>query len=260
MLLAVDIGNSITTNGIFNSHGILENKFSFSTYSKRTKDELVVLYDSIFNIKKIDKKNINHTYISSVVPEIDHKYRAGINEFLKHEPVFINYKNKTSIKLDYINPEELGADRLCNSIAAFEKYGGPVLIIDLGTAIAYDLISDKYEFMGGIISPGIEISSWSLIEKTSKLFKTDLTFPESLISTTTKGNIQSGLFYGTLFEIEGIIKYIKENHYKNLKVVITGGFAGDFLARLNDLDLIYDENLTLEGINLIFKFNEREKK
>ncbi|MFC1726668.1 type III pantothenate kinase [candidate division KSB1 bacterium] len=255
MLLAIDIGNTITTNGVFDQDGNLINRFSFSTYSKRTKDELVALYSSLIDFKKLSVSDIKSVYISSVVPEVDYKYRDAIDDLLKTRPVFVNHTNKTDINLKNINPEELGADRLCNCIAAYEKYGGPVLIIDLGTAVTYDLVSDKYEFLGGMISTGIELSSWALIEKTSKLFKTDLTFPEHVISTTTAGNIQSGLFYGKLFEMKGIIDYIKINLFKDLKVILSGGFAREFIEKFKDESIIYDENLTLEGIRCIYNYD-----
>lgn len=257
MLLAIDIGNTATTSGIFNNSDILISKFSFQTEIKRKTDQVLSLYDSFFKSNNIPKSNVDFVYIASVVPEVNDTFVKTFKNFLGIKAKFVDHLNKTEISLDYINPEELGADRLCNSIAGFEKYGGPVLIIDMGTAVTYDLISEKYEFLGGLISPGIELSLWALTEKTSRLLKAELVFPETLISTTTEGNIQSGLFFGQLFEIKGVINYIRKNLFNEFKVVITGGFSELFYEKLAEMEVVYDKDLTLEGIKFVYKYKER---
>jgi type III pantothenate kinase len=269
MLLVLDVGNTNTVLGVFakttkgdgtNSphYEQLVANWRVATIATQTVDEYGVLFRNLFAMDKIEVKGIHGIIISSVVPPVDSTLRQVCERYFNTRPLFIEPGVKTGMPVLYDNPAEVGADRIVNSVAAFEKFGGPCVVVDFGTATTFDCVSVKGEYLGGVICPGIGVSADALFEKTARLPRVDIRKPARVIGSTTVGSLQSGLYYGYLGLVDGILQRLLDEMGKESTVVATGGLAGligmgsKYIKHVDDL-------LTLDGLRLIWERNTAAK-
>ena len=239
MMLAIDIGN---TNIVW---GIFENKKLISVYRINSNK------NDLHNISFLSNYNIKKIIISSVVPSLTNEIQKFCIKKINLNPFIIKYNNVSNLKMEIDNPSQLGTDRICNIIAAKSLYKLPSIIIDMGTATKYDIINPNGVFIGGVISPGIELSAMNLFEKAELLNKTSFKFPNNVIGKNTKSNIQSGIMYGSIDSINGMVnRIIKETKWKDLSIIMTGGFSEVIKSKVSK-SFIFNPNLTLEGLNFI---------
>jgi len=261
MLLALDVGNTNTVLGLYHSgSNTLAAHWRVTTHRTQTVDEYGVLFTNLFNMHGLSTSQVEHIIISSVVPPIDSTLAQVCESYFKRKPLFVEPGIKTGMPVLVDNPAELGADRLVNAIATYEKYGGPAIIVDFGTATTFDVVSAKGEYLGGIISPGLGISADALFSRAARLGRVDIKRPAKVIGTNTVAHIQSGLYYGYIGLVDGILaRMIAEigtdlNDPAHPKIIATGG-----LARLIAEDSRYietiDDMLTLDGLRLAFERN-----
>jgi type III pantothenate kinase len=265
MLLVLDVGNTNTVLGVFakaakddgaafpHDEHILAN-WRVATIATQTVDEYGVLFRNLFAMEKIEVKGIGGIVISSVVPPLDSTLRQVCERYFNTKPLFIEPGVKTGMPVLYDNPAEVGADRIVNSVAAFEKFGGPCVVVDFGTATTFDCVSAKGEYQGGVICPGIGISADALFEKTARLPRVDICKPARVIGSTTVGSLQSGLYYGYLGLVDGILERLLQEMGKEATVVATGGQAGLIGTGSKYIEHV-DDLLTLDGLRLIWERN-----
>ena len=253
MLLAIDVGNTNVTAGVF-QESKLAHHWRLQTIHERTSDEWGVKFRQLFALQSIDPGQIDGILIASVVPPIEANLAEMARNYFGHEAGFVTHKTDTGIKICYDNPRDVGADRIVNAVAAFSKYGGPCIIVDLGTAITFDAVSAEAEYLGGVIGAGIGMSIRGLFQGTARLPMVDFREPESVIGTNTVGSIQSGLYYGAVGMIDGIIARLIGELGPSTKIIATGGQAAMVLRGSRYLSQI-DENLTLEGLQMIWERN-----
>ncbi|MBP3469433.1 MAG: type III pantothenate kinase [Lachnospiraceae bacterium] len=254
MLLTVDVGNTIITFGVFEGEDM---KATFRMMSKlsRTSDEYGVSIVMMLKHNNVAVEKIDGIIVASVVPNIMHALLGGIERYLGKKPLIVGPGIKSGIKIVTENPKEIGPDRIVDAVAAYEKYGGPVLVIDFGTATTYDLVNDKGEFCAGITAPGIRISAKALWEDTAKLPEIEIRRPASILAQNTVTSMQAGLVYGQIGQTEYIINQVrKESGYENMRVIATGGL-GSIIADETDSIEIYDRTLTLDGLRFIYRKN-----
>lgn len=259
MILVVDVGNTNITYGVY-EEGKLAATFRIATKQARTSDEYGVLLADMLRMKKMDIEQIEGTIIASVVSDVMHSLTGSIVRYTGHAPLIVGPGVKTGIKVATENPRAIGADRIVDAVAAYEKYGGPVLVLDFGTATTYDLVSPDGSFVAGITAPGLRISAEALWERTAMLPKIEIRKPKSILAQETVSSMQAGLFYGQLGQTEYIVKQVKEEcGYENLKVVATGGL-GRIIADASESIDIYDSSLTLDGLYMIYEKNKKQER
>ncbi len=251
MLLAIDIGNTQIAAGLFKENELVAH-WRLASSIERTEDETWTVMQAISTANGFDIKQADGVAISSVVPDITHSFEKMALKYLDCEPVVVNSSLDLGIDILYENPGSVGADRLCNAVAGFYKYSGPLIIVDFGTATTFDIVSEKGEYLGGIIAPGIEMSSMILHRRAAKLPRVYLTFPDKIIGTSTEKSIQSGLMYGAVEMVEGFTQRIIQELGKPTTNIATGGLARLILNELRT-NYLLDTYLTLEGLNLIYK-------
>ena len=254
MLLVVDIGNTHIVIGVYKKKELLLS-FRMSTDIHKTEDEYWVLLSYLLEHRYIKYSFINGVIISSVVPVLTTIFINMVSKYFMVDPLLVTSDIKKNIRLRIENPSELGADRLVNAMAAYELYGGPVVVIDFGTATTFCAISKEGDYLGGAISPGLKVSLESLIGKTAKLPQIRLEFPEKFIGKNTVHGMQSGIMYGYLFLIEGLIKKFKEElSPSDTFVVATGGLSSLISSKTKLIDTV-NPRLTLEGLRLAYELN-----
>ena len=255
MLLAINVGNTNIVTGLYEGKKLVAT-WRFATDKERSADEFGMFFVNLFNIEKQDINRVEAIIISSVVPPIMYSLEHSIRKYFKKEPILIGPGIKTGINIKYENPKELGADRIVNAVAAYEIYGGPLIIVDFGTATTFNAISSKGEFLGGAICPGIKISAEALFQKTAKLPRTELSKADSVIGRNTAEGMKAGIFYGYVGQVDYIVNMMKkEMKEDNIRVIATGGMsrfvAGDSKA-INEINTL----LILEGLRIIYEKNK----
>ena len=265
MLLALDVGNTNTVLGLYDlasgNPPALAAHWRVSTHRTQTADEYGVLFTNLFNLHGLATNQVKHIIISSVVPPVESTLAQVCESYFKLKPLFVEPGIKTGMPVLVDNPAELGADRLVNAIAAYEKYGGPAIIVDFGTATTFDVVSAKGEYLGGIISPGLGISADALFSRAARLGRVDIKRPPKVIGTTTVTHIQSGLYYGYIGLVDGILaRMIAEigtdiNDPAHPKIIATGGLASLIAEDSRYIETI-DDMLTLDGLRIVFERNQ----
>ena len=252
MVLALDVGNTNITCGVFENDNIV-GSFRITTKMPRTSDEYGMLIGTLLEINHLKITDINDAIICSVVPNIMHSLQSALIKYFGIKPIIVEAGIKTGIRIATPNPQQIGADRIVDAVAAYELYGGPVLVIDFGTATTYDFVDEKGAFMGGITAPGIRISANALWEDAAKLPEIEIKKPDNILGKDTITSMQSGLVYGQIGQTEYIIQKVKEETgCKELKVVVTGGLGRIISNETKAVD-VYDKDLTLKGIHLVYK-------
>lgn len=258
MILVIDVGNTNITCGVYDGKK-LQTTFRMTTKLPRTSDEYGISIMELLRINQIAREDIEGTVIASVVPNVMHALTGALTRYVGTEPLIVGPGVKTGIKITAENPREIGPDRIVDVVAAYELYGGPVLVLDFGTATTYDLVTEDGCFGVGITAPGIRISAKALWEDTAKLPEIEIKKPKSILAQETVSSMQAGLVYGQIGQTEYIINQVrKETGYDNLKVVATGGL-GRIISDETDAIQIYNRDLTLEGLRIIYDKNTKTR-
>ncbi|MFB3777215.1 MAG: type III pantothenate kinase [Bryobacteraceae bacterium] len=250
MLLALDAGNTNITIGAFEDASLI-GRWRLRTVLDQTADEFGVLLRNVFSLSGLNLAKVDGVIVSSVVPPLDSALALMSEKYFDQTAVFVTHSTDTGLEISYDNPAEVGADRIVNSVAAFAKYGGPCVVVDLGTAITFDAVSSSGRYLGGLIAAGIGIAVEALFAKTARLPLVDFREPARLIGTNTVGSIQSGLYYGAIGMIDGILERMIAQLGPGTRIVATGGQAG-MITRGSRYLKDVDENLTLEGLRMIW--------
>lgn len=259
MILTLDVGNTHMTGGVFQGDEI-KATFRITTKMPRTSDEYGLLLRDVIKQNNIEPMEIKDAIICSVVPNVMHSLQGALFKYFHITPIIVEAGIKTGIRIATANPKQVGADRIADAVAAYELYGGPVLVLDFGTATTYDLVDETGAFVGAITAPGIRISAKALWEDAAKLPEIEIKKPENILGKDTITSMQSGLVFGQIGQTEYIIRKVKEEMgLKEMKVVATGGL-GRIIASETDAIDKYDPNLTLKGIHLIYKKQNRRVK
>jgi type III pantothenate kinase len=249
MLLVIDVGNTNTVLGIYAGREA-RGQWRLSTSRTSTADEYGILIRNLLSLDGLQSAAIKHIMIASVVPPLNGVLEEMAAKYFHLRPLFLGPGTRTGMPVQYDNPQEVGADRIANSVAAFEKYGGPCIIVDFGTAITFDVVSKKGEYLGGVIAPGLGISAEALFQRAARLPRVDIREPETVIGTNTVGSMQSGLFYGAVGLVDGILDRLSDALGKNVRMVATGGQAG-LVASASKYKLPVEPSITLEGLRII---------
>jgi type III pantothenate kinase len=256
MLLVIDVGNTNITLGVYDDD-ILKASFRLTTSTARTSDEYGLILRDLIRAKNIAIEAVNSVVIASVVPKLMHSLVSGIIKYLGITPLIVGAGTKTGIKISVANPKEVGADRVVDAVAAYELYGGPVLVIDFGTAITYDLIGADGSFLAAVTSPGLRIAANALWTQTAKLPEIEIAMPDTILAKDTVTSMQAGLVFGCIGQTEYIVKrMLKEAGISKCKVIATGGL-GKIISDATDIIELYDPNLTLMGLKKIHDKNRK---
>jgi type III pantothenate kinase len=252
VLLTIDVGNTNTVLGVFEGDRMVDS-WRVRTEPRATADEMALLYRGLLH-----RHRITGIAACSTVPAVLHELRAMVEKEYPGLPsVLVEPGVRTGVPLLYDNPKEVGADRICNALAAFHLYGGPSIVVDFGTSTNFDIVSAKGEFLGGALAPGIEISVDALANRAARLLKVELTRPRSVIGKSTVEALQSGILFGTVGQVDGLVTRIKAELATQVAVIATGGLAPLVLAESTTIQH-HEPDLTLIGLRLVFERNHRD--
>lgn len=252
MLIAIDVGNTNIVFGFFEAKNLLSS-LRIATDHARTADESAMLLSQYIQYKKLPPAT--GMVVATVVPKMEHIFRSMAADYYQLVPLFVQSTLKLNISFDYPRPNEIGADRICNSVAAFDRFGGPTIVVDFGTATTLDLISARGEYLGGVIAPGIETSQSALAHRAAQLFKVAFELPQSPIGKSTEEAMKAGLFYGAVGQTDYIIKSILERWQPSPKVIATGGLASLIAPQSAYISEVLPD-ITLDGLRLIYELNK----
>jgi len=253
MILVFDIGNTNIKAGLFLGDKLLES-IRLTSSTQKTGDEYWIILRDMFASKGIDPKQVKGTIMSSVNPNINYTIEHMVKYYFNMSPLIVGSGIKCGLNIKYDNPKEVGSDRIVGSIAAFKTYGGPCIVVDCGTATTFNVVNAKGEFLGGPISFGLKAATDSLTKAAAKLPKIELTFPKKAVNKNTIQNMQSGILWGYVGQIEYLINKIKSEVGQNAKVIATGGISDLVLTQSKVFDTV-DRTLTLRGLNYLYYLN-----
>lgn len=256
MLLTIDVGNTNITGGVFSESTLVAN-FRLTTQTIRTSDEYGFVFRDLLALNDISRSEIKDVIITSVVPNVMHSLTSGIIKYFDLPPIIVGIGTKTGIRVVTENPRQIGADRIVDAAAAYEIYGGPLIVVDFGTATTYDLVDASGSFLAGVTAPGLRISAQALSSGAANLPEVEIVKPSTILAKETISSMQAGLVYGQIGQTEYIIRQIKaESGFDNIKVIATGGL-GDMISQTTDEIDIYNPNLTLEGMRIIYQKQQK---
>jgi type III pantothenate kinase len=248
MLLVIDLGNTNTVFGVYTG-GRLDRSWRLSTRLDRTVDEYGLLVRSLFGLEGLDVGAVQAVVIASVVPALDSRLTGMVEACFGVPPLFVTAEN-AGVKILYDDPREVGADRISDAVAAIERYGGPVIVVDLGTATTFNAINGRNEYLGGLIAPGVEVSARALIDRAAKLPRVELKRPDTLIGRSTTASLESGFFWGYVSLVDGIVDRMQAELGGETRVVATGGWSR-LIASESRRITVTDSDLTLDGLYLV---------
>ncbi|MCI5492688.1 MAG: type III pantothenate kinase [Lachnospiraceae bacterium] len=256
MILAIDVGNTNITVGVFDKSELVTT-FRMTTKMQRTSDEYGMVVRDLLEHNHVAADEIKDAIVSSVVPNVMHSLCSALIKYFDIKPLVVEPGVKTGIRITSENPRQIGADRIVDAVGAYELYGGPVLVLDFGTATTYDFVNKDGDFFAGVTAPGIRISAKALWEDAAKLPEIEIRKPSTILARETISSMQAGLVYGQIGQTEYIVKnMIRESGLSDVKVVATGGL-GRIIAEETDCITIYDKDLTLHGMRLIYEKQNR---
>jgi type III pantothenate kinase len=256
MLLVVDVGNTQTHFGVYPPDAeTVSEHWRFATVRESTSDELGAALANLLALRGLGFEEISASIVSSTVPQLSEQWTAMADRYLRHEMLVVGPSIRTGMPIRIDNPREVGADRLVNAVAAFDRVQGACVVVDFGTAITYDAVSDAGEYLGGIISPGAEISIDALYERAAKLPKVELAEPRSLIGKSTVEAVRSGIVFGFAGQVEGIVGRLRAELGADTPVIATGGWAPALVPHIRQTVDEVDDMLTLIGLRLIWERN-----
>ena len=259
MLLAIDVGNTETVCGLYEDEKLTAH-WRLSSKIPRTPDECWIFLKMWCEASGFSLLNIKGVIISSVVPSLTTVFRKMSEKHLQLQPLVVTAEMDTGLTILYDTPRTVGADRICNAVAGYTHYGGPLIIVDFGTATTFDVVSEKGEYLGGAIALGLMDASQELHRIAAKLPRVDLTFPPFIVGKTTEMSIQAGIMWGTVALVDGMInRIISEMKWENTQIIATGGVASSIVKKLNRIKIV-EPFLTLEGMRLIFQRYEKKNR
>lgn len=253
MLLAVDVGNTQTAAGVF-SDDVLLHQWRLSTVRTATLDELAAQHDAMLHLRGASLSDVDALVVSSVVPSLTASYRDLSERYLDETALIVGPGVRTGMPIAIDNPHEVGADRIVNAVAAFERYGGPCIVVDFGTATNFDCVSADGRYMGGAITPGIEVSMEALASRAARLLRIELVEPPTAIGRSTVAALQSGILYGAVAMVDGLTARLKSELGSDAVVIATGGLS-QLIESLSDQIDEHEPILTLEGLRIVYERN-----
>lgn len=258
MLLTFDVGNTNIVMGVFKEDVLLTN-WRMATDHSKSADEIGIFITHLFKHESLDVSGVTDIIISSVVPHVMYSLIHMAQKYFSLEPIVIGPGIKTGMNIKYDNPRQVGADRIVNAVGAFKKYGGPLIVVDFGTATTFCAINENCEYLGGAILPGIKISADALYERAAKLTRVELVKPDRVICKNTTQSVQAGIIYGYVGSVDYIVKKMKKELKSNdIKVIATGGLSTLIASESEEIDVV-DRFLTLDGLNIIYGMNKPSK-
>lgn len=258
MILVIDVGNTNTEVGAFEGDDLITS-WRFMTKTPRTSDEFAVIFRGFFQTDELDPKAVESIIVASVVPDVMHSMINGVKKVFGRTPMAVGPGIKTGMPILMNDPTEVGADRIVDAVAAYNLYGGPVLVLDFGTATTYDYVDENGALVAGVMTPGIQISANALFANAAKLPSIAIRKPKTIMAKDTETNMQAGLVYGYIGQVSYIIDKMCEKIGERVKVVATGGYGRMFLDEVDSID-IFDPKLTLKGLKIIHDKNLASRK